>query len=117
MGVQAFRHENAIDRAVGLQDDLALGHVEFERLAPVAPAREDPIGLPERLQDRVEDRPGLVIRVAVDRRLCLLVGELGSTLHHDAVEGVAGLAALLGEAHAHGKRRTVDAFLQRAEVV
>jgi hypothetical protein len=50
------------------------------------------IGLPERLQDRFQQRSGLVVRRAVDRRLGLLVGQLRRRAHDDAVERVAALA-------------------------
>ncbi len=73
--------------------------------------------MPERLQDRLQQRPGLVVGLAVDRRLRLLVGELCSAFHHHAVECVADLAAFLGKDHAHGKRRTVFTLAQRAEIV
>ena len=110
VGVEALGHDDAVDRAVRLQQDLALGQVELERLAVVAAALQDRVGGPQRLQHRVEDRPGLVVRRAVDRRLRLRVGELGRRAHHDAVEGVAHLAAVGGEDHAHGERRPVLAF-------
>ena len=33
VGVEALGHDDPVDRAVRLQQDLALGQVEFERLA------------------------------------------------------------------------------------
>lgn len=115
--VQPFRDDDAVDRAVRLEHDLALGQIEFQRLAAIAAALEDGVGVPQRLQHRVEDRPGLVVRHAVYRGLSLRVGELGRRLHHDAVEGVAELAAIGRKNHAHGERRPVLAFAQRTEVV
>ncbi len=44
--VEPFRHDDAIDRAIRLEQDLALREVEFERLAAVATALEDRIGIP-----------------------------------------------------------------------
>ncbi|MNL51487.1 hypothetical protein D3C87_1745890 [compost metagenome] len=117
MRIQAIRHENPVDCTVGLQQDLTLRHVEFERLAAVATDLHDLVGGPERLQDWLEQPPGLVVRLAVDGRLCLLVGELCRAPHHDAVEGVARLAAFLGEHHTNGHGWPVLALTQRAEIV
>ena len=115
--IETFRNMHAVDRAVFPENDLAFRHVELKRLAPVAPALHHLIGMPQGFKDRLQQRAGLLVRLAVDRRLRLLVGELGRTLHHDAVEGVACLAPLMREDHAHGKRRPVDALAQRAEII
>lgn len=117
MRVEAFGNDDLVHRAVGPELDLALRHVEFQRLAAIAAALHHGIGVPQRLQDRLQQRAGPVVRATVDCGLRLLVGELGGTLHHDAMESVARLAAFLRERHPHSKGRAVDAFLQRAEVV
>ena len=75
--IEPVGHDDAVDRAVRLEQDLALGQVELQRLARVAAALQDLIGRPQRLQHAVEDRPGGVVGVAVDRRLRLRIGELG----------------------------------------
>ena len=64
MRVEALGHDDAVDRAVRLQQDLALGQVEVERLALVAATLQHGIAIPQRLQDGVEDRRG-------SARLCL----------------------------------------------
>ena len=97
--IEAVGNDDLVDRAVGLQQDLALGQVEFQRLARDAAALQHRIGCPERFQRRLEDGTGDVVRRAVDRRLRLAVGELCRRLHHDAVEGVADLPPLGGEGH------------------
>ena len=53
--VEALRHEHAVDRAVGLEQDLALRQVERERLARVARPLHAGVGRPERLQHRLEE--------------------------------------------------------------
>ena len=40
--VEPLRHDDAVDRAVGLEQDLALGQIEIERLALVARALAPP---------------------------------------------------------------------------
>ncbi len=117
VGVEARGHDHPVDRAVILQQDAALRHVEFQRLTAIAADRHRFVGGPERLQHRFQKRAGLVVRAAVDGGLSLLVGQFRRALHHDAVEGVGGLAAFLGKHHAHGKRRPVLALAQRAEIV
>ena len=44
--VEPVGHDDAVDRAVGLEQDLALGQVELERLARVAAALQHLIGGP-----------------------------------------------------------------------
>ena len=95
---------------VGVQDHLSLGEIDRERLAPVAPAGERRVGRPERLQDGVEQRPGRGVRIAVDRRLRLLVGELCRGAHHHPMEFLPELPAVGVEAHADGKGRAGLAF-------
>ena len=34
--IEAWRHDDAVDRAIGFEHDLALRQVEFQRLAAVA---------------------------------------------------------------------------------
>lgn len=74
MGVQPFRYEDPIHCAIGFKDDLALRHVQFQWLAPVTATLQDRIGGPEWLQDRLQQRSGLVVRLAVNGGLRLLVG-------------------------------------------
>ena len=105
--VEPVGHDDAVDRAVGLEQDLALGQVELERLARIAAALQHLVGGPQRLQHRVEDRPGRVVGRAVDRRLRLRIGELGRRAHHDAVERMPELAAVRRKGHAHGEGRAV----------
>ena len=71
VGVEPVGNDDAVDRAVGLQQDLALGQVELERLACVAAALQHLVGGPQWLEHAVQDRPGGVVGPAVDRRLRL----------------------------------------------
>ena len=71
----------------------------------------------ERLEHGVEQRLCRLVRSTVDRRLGLLVRELGRGAHHDAVKLVRALAPVGAEDHAQGERRPVLVRAQRAEVV
>ena len=99
--------DHAVDRAVGLEQDLALGQVEIERPALVARALERFVGGVERLEHGVEQRLGVLVGAAVDRGLRLLVGELRGRAHQHAVERVRALAAVGADHHAHRQRGAV----------
>ena len=74
--IQPLRHDDAIHGAVGLQQDLAFGNVEIERIAFVARALDDRIGVVERFEDRIEQGTRRVVGPSVDRRLRLRVVQL-----------------------------------------
>ena len=57
------------------------------------------------------------VRSTVDRRLGLLVRELGRGAHHDAVKLVRALATVGAKDHAQCKRGPVLVWAQRAKVV
>ena len=88
MRVEPLRHDHAIDGAVGLEENLALGQIEIERVALVACQFHKPIGCVKRLQDRIEQGAGDFVRPAVDRGLCLRIVQLGGRAHQHAMEGV-----------------------------
>ena len=44
--VEPLGHDDAVDRAVGLEQDLSLGQVELERLARIAAALQHLVGRP-----------------------------------------------------------------------
>jgi hypothetical protein len=75
------------------------------------------IGGPQRRQDGVHQRAGLLARLAVGGGLGLLVGQLGGRAHQAAHEAVAGLAARLVEHHPHRQAGAVLAFAQAAQAV
>ena len=81
---------DAIDRAVGLEHDLALGKVEIERAALVAGVQHRAIGGVERLEDRARRCGSVASSVRpVDRELRLLVVQLRRRADHHAVEACA----------------------------
>lgn len=84
--VETLRHDDTINRAVALQEDLALGQIEIERIALVARALDAGISGIERLQDRIEQGAGGVVRPPVDRGLRLRVVQLRRRAHQDAME-------------------------------
>ncbi len=55
-----------VTRPVSSSRIAPLRQVEFERLARVAPALEHGVGVPQRLQHGLEQRPGLVVGRAVE---------------------------------------------------
>ena len=92
MRLQSLRHDDAVDGAVGGEQDLALGQIEIERLALVARARHGFVGGVKRRQDRPDQAFGDLVGASADGELRLFVGKLGGRAHHDAVEGVRLLA-------------------------
>ena len=117
VGVKARRHDHPVHGSIGIQQDLAFGQIKIERRALGALDLQGLIGGPEGTQHGLDDRRGDVIHMAVNRRLGLGIGELGRRAHHDAVEGMAALAPLLADDHAHGERRPVHERLQGAQIV
>ncbi len=109
---QPFGADDAIDGAVGFQQDLALGQVEIERLALVARAHERLVSRVQRLQHRLDQRIGVLVGAAANGELRLVVGQLRGRAHEDAVKGVRALAAVGADHHAHGKRGAVLARAQ-----
>ena len=91
---------------------LRSGEVEFERRAIGPGVPRQPVGRPQGLQDRAQQRPGHRVRVPVDRRLRLGVVQAGGGTHHHAVKAVPELPAVAAEHEANGQRRP---FLRRAE--
>ena len=115
--LQPLRHDHPIDRAVGFQHDLSLGHVQIERPAFVAGAEHGAIGGVEWLENRLDDRLGHLIRPAGDRKLRLFVMKPRGRAHQHAMKRVRALAAIGADDHAHGERRTIYVRPQRAEIV
>ena len=115
--IEPFRDDDAIDGAVGFQQDLALGNVEIERIALVARALDHRIGVVERLQDRSEQGAGGVVGPAVDRGLGLRVVQLGGRAHQNAMKAVRALAAVIADHHPHRQRAARFARHQRAQIV
>jgi hypothetical protein len=105
--VETLGHEDAVDGAVVLEKDLALGEIEKERLADVTRLLHATVGGPERPEDGVEDRLGRLVRAPVDRGLRLLIGQLGRGAHHHAMKAVPSLTALRVDHEANGKGRPV----------
>ena len=115
--IEAIRDDHPVNLAVRRQEDLAFGQVKVQRLAPVTSALEDCIGLPQRLEHGFQNRPGLVVRLAIDGGLRLWIGNFRGALHHDAMEPVCRLAAFPVKRHAHRKGRAVLAFPQRTQII
>ena len=102
---EPLRPAHVLEASLGVEDELALGQIEIERIAPLALDLDHRMGGVERLQHAVEQRRRRLVRPPVDRRLRLLVGELGGRAHHDAMERVRALAPVGAEDHAHRERR------------
>ena len=115
--VEPLRHDDAIDCAVRLQQDLSFGQIEIERIALVARELYQRIGRVERLQDRIEQGAGGVVGPAVDRGLRLRVMQLGGRAHQHAMKAVRALAAVGADHHPHRERAARLARHQRAEIV
>ena len=107
MRFEPRRNDDAVEGAVFLQQDLALGQIEIERRAQIAGVPQRFMRGVKRSQHRVEQRLRRFIRAALDRVLRLRIGELGVRAHHHAMETMVDLPALAGDAHAHGERRPI----------
>ena len=114
--VEPFGRDDARHAPEIVEDDLALGQVEFERPAFLARLMQCLISRPKRLEDRLQQRLGLFARTPVDGGLRFRIGELGGRAHHAAHEAVIELAAMRVENHPHCQTGPVDALLQRAQV-
>ena len=117
MRFQALRHDHPVDRAVGLEHDLALGKLEIERAALVAGAAHRSIRGIKRLQDFFDDRLGDLVGPAGNRELRLFVMQARRGADQHAVERVRALAAIGADHHAHRQRRAVFVRPQRAQIV
>ena len=115
VGVVARAHADRFDAAVGAQFDLVFGQVEIERAAFVARLAQSAVAGFERLQDRFQQRSGLVVRMAVERFLHFVVAEACGRAHQRAFEAVAFHFAAGVERHVAGKHGAILLFLQRTQ--
>ena len=81
-----WRALDADGPAVRVEDDLALGQLELDRAAAVAGLEQALVGGVERLDDRLEQRAGALVGLAVRGRLHLGVGEPRAAAHEAAAE-------------------------------
>ena len=107
MRLEPLRPPHVLEPPFGIENELALGQIEIERIALLTLDFDDRIGGVERLEHGVDQRLCRLVRPTVDRRLGLLVRELGRRAHHDAVELVRALAPVGAEDHAQRERRPV----------
>jgi hypothetical protein len=49
VGIEPFGRDHALDHAVGVEDELALGDVQFQRLALAPALHQHAVGLPQGL--------------------------------------------------------------------
>ena len=117
MRVEPLGPAHVLEPSLGIENKLALGQIEIERIAALALDLDDRMRGVERLEHGVDKRLRRLVRSTVDRRLGLLVRELGGGAHHDAVKLVRALAPVGAEDHAQGERGPVLVRAQRAEVV
>ena len=114
---EPFRSDDAVDGAVGLEQNLSLGQVEVERCALVAGVLEGPVGGVERHQHRLDEPLRILVSRPADCRLRLRVRQLGCRADQDAMKAVGVFAAIRGHDDAHRQRRPVLMGLERAEIV
>ena len=113
---QPLRHDHAIDRAIGLQQDLALGNSRSSGPRS-SRASNRAIGGIKRLEIASDQRLGDLVGAADNGELRLFVVKPRGGTDHDAMEAVRAFAAIGTDDHAHRKRRTVFERAQRTEVV
>ena len=117
MRVEPLRPAHVLEAPFGIENKLALGQIEVERIAVLPLDFDDRICGVERLEHGLDKRLCRLVRPTVDRGLGLLVRELGRRAHHDAVKLVRTLASVGAEDHAQRERGPVLLRAQRAEVV
>ena len=116
MRVKAFIERHRGDLARVIQHDLALRQIKVEGLAGGAGLHQRGIGGIKRAQDRVEQRRGLVIGLAVDGGLDLRVVQRGLGPHQAAHIAVRQLVAMGVNSHPHGQTGAIDMFVQGAQI-
>ena len=102
--------DRVVTRIVEL--DTAFGQIEFKRLALVARLGQQGPAIPERPKGRVAQRMFRTIY----RRLCLLIGEIGSDPDDSAGKTEPGHLPLGINLEVTGKSGPIVAFLQRAHI-
>ncbi|MND59648.1 hypothetical protein D3C80_508500 [compost metagenome] len=117
MRIKPFRHDDLIDLAVRCQQNFLFWKVQLERFTGIATTLQCCIGVPQRLENGIEYRCGLIVGRTVNRCLCLRIGQFCSRTHQNAVELVRLLVTVGIEHHTHCKCRAIFQFTQRAEIV
>ena len=107
MRLEPLRPAHVLQPSFGVENKLALGQIEIERIALLTLDFDDRMRGVERLEYGLDKRLCRLVRSTVDRRLGLLVGELGRGAHHDAVEFMRALAPVGADHHAQGERGAV----------
>src|SRR5262245_15254779 len=108
---------DAVDAAIALEQNLALGQVEVEGLSLGSSARHGFISGIKRFEDRLDQRFRVLIGPPADRGLSLLIGQLGGRPHQDAVEGVRAFASVGADYDAYCEGGTVLARSKRAQII
>src|SRR4051794_29336004 len=103
MTVEALGGDHPLDEAMRVEDELAFGEVELERLAPGAAFRKHRKSHPQGFEHWGEKGARLVVWLAVDGRLRLLIRKLGCRAHHGSLEPVRALSSRAVECHRAGK--------------
>ena len=117
MRLEPLRPSHVLEPPLAVENELALGQIEIERVAPFALDLDRPNGRRRAASARCRGAASSSRPAARRSRLSLLVRKLGGGAHHDAVELVRALAPVGAEDHAHRERRPVLVRAQRAEVV
>ncbi len=117
MRLEPLGPADVLEAPFGIENELALGQIEIERVAALALDSDDRMGGVKGLQHAVEKRLRRLVRASVDRGLGLLVSEARGRAHHDAVKRMRALAPVGAEDHARRERRAVLVRAERAEVV
>ena len=117
VGVQSLWNDDAIHGAVRLEQNLAFGNVEIERIAFFARALHHRVGVVKRSQDGGEQGTGYIVRPAIDRRLRLRIMQFGGRAHQDAVKAVRAFATIVADHHPDGERTARLTRYKGAEIV
>src|SRR5262245_60622960 len=92
MRLEPLRPPPLLEPPLGVENELALGQIEIERIASLAFKSDNRMSGVKRLEDASDQQRCRLVRSPVDRGLRLLVRKLGRGAHHDAMELVRALA-------------------------
>ena len=112
VSIEPFPHGNIGNLPGLIKLHAAFWQIEFKRLALISCLRQQGPAIPEWPKRRVVQR----MFPAIDRRLCLLIGQIGGDPDDGAGETEPGHLALGINLEMTGQCRPIAAFLQRAHV-
>jgi hypothetical protein len=101
MGLETLGRYDAVDSAIGFEEDLAFRKVQIERLPVRSRALQGLVCSVKRAKHGFNKRLRDLVSAPADRSLCLLIGKALRLTHHNSMERVRSLAAVGTDHHAN----------------